>query len=259
MSNNEWLAGGLSAITINRDSAVPPSVQIEEDLRTQILAGTFSEGRRLPPETELARQYGVSRVTIRSALARLADSRLLQRVHGVGTIVTPPPPPIVCDVGLMMSFVEQLRRAGHEAEAILDRCEIATPSAQIAEALGIPPDGQAVVIRRIIKAEQRPIAVNTSWVPAHIAPGLERIGLTNGSLWGTLRKHFGLKPVRAENTIDFIEGPSPESRLLQVAGHDLLVRMTGLMRDSQNRALEMSISVWASGNTKFRFSSLVAE
>ncbi|MCG8554186.1 MAG: GntR family transcriptional regulator [Proteobacteria bacterium] len=56
-------------------------------LRRAILAGEFAAGQDLPPERELAHRYGVSRLTLRAALALLENEGLVRPVHGSGTRV----------------------------------------------------------------------------------------------------------------------------------------------------------------------------
>ena len=58
-----------------------------EALRRRILAGELAVGARLPPERELAASLGASRVTVRSALGRLADAHLLSVRQGSGYVV----------------------------------------------------------------------------------------------------------------------------------------------------------------------------
>ncbi len=48
----------------------------------RILSRALREGERLPPETELARQFGVNRSTVREALRELESRGLLQRRRG---------------------------------------------------------------------------------------------------------------------------------------------------------------------------------
>ncbi|MCC6621761.1 MAG: GntR family transcriptional regulator [Deltaproteobacteria bacterium] len=56
-------------------------------LREAILAGRLAAGARLPPERALAEQLGVNRVTLRSALGRLAAEHLLSARQGSGHVV----------------------------------------------------------------------------------------------------------------------------------------------------------------------------
>lgn len=61
-----------------------PREQVEDRLRTAILSGEIQTGERLPAEAELARQFDVSRNTIREALQSLATQNLISKVPGAG-------------------------------------------------------------------------------------------------------------------------------------------------------------------------------
>ena len=60
-----------------------------EQLATAVRLGVFARGEQLPPERELAERLGVSRVTLREAIAALRDSGLVttRRGRGGGTVV----------------------------------------------------------------------------------------------------------------------------------------------------------------------------
>ncbi len=61
-----------------------------EQLATAIRLGVFADGQQLPPERDLAERLGVSRMTLRHAIAALRDSDLVttHRGRGGGTVVT---------------------------------------------------------------------------------------------------------------------------------------------------------------------------
>ena len=60
-----------------------PRDQVESQLREAILTGQFAQGEKLPAETELAQQFGVSRPTVREALGALVSSGLIRKIPGV--------------------------------------------------------------------------------------------------------------------------------------------------------------------------------
>lgn len=60
-----------------------PRDQVESQLREAILGGHFAQGDKLPPETELAQQFGVSRPTVREALGALVSAGLIRKIPGV--------------------------------------------------------------------------------------------------------------------------------------------------------------------------------
>ncbi len=61
---------------------------IEQELERLIVEGTLVPGQQLPPERELAKQFDVSRPSIREAIQRLEAKRLLNRRQGGGTFVS---------------------------------------------------------------------------------------------------------------------------------------------------------------------------
>jgi DNA-binding FadR family transcriptional regulator len=61
--------------------------QVIDQLREQILAGTWSIGSRIPTESELAQLTGTSRNTVREAVQSLVHTGLLERRQGSGTYV----------------------------------------------------------------------------------------------------------------------------------------------------------------------------
>jgi GntR family transcriptional repressor for pyruvate dehydrogenase complex len=61
--------------------------QIFEQLRDQIVGGTWPPGSKIPSENELTRKLGVSRVSLREALYMLVSLGLLESRQGGGTFV----------------------------------------------------------------------------------------------------------------------------------------------------------------------------
>jgi DNA-binding GntR family transcriptional regulator len=78
---------------IKHDSATPVSVQVAADIETDIDAGRLAPDTRLPSELELSEQYGVARVTVRTAIQQLRERGKVVTVHGRGTFVAPEPKP----------------------------------------------------------------------------------------------------------------------------------------------------------------------
>lgn len=77
-----WVTGS------EREARQPNSSDIVASLRSRIVSMGLMQDDRLPPERELARQFGVARGTVRKALHRLEDAGLVERRMGSGTYVT---------------------------------------------------------------------------------------------------------------------------------------------------------------------------
>lgn len=74
---------------IDHDGATYIWEQVAEDVAEDITAGELPPNGKLPGEVQLAEVYGVSRVTIRAAVASLRKRGMLLVVHGRGTFVAP--------------------------------------------------------------------------------------------------------------------------------------------------------------------------
>ena len=66
---------------------VPLYYQLAGVLQVQVRKGRYAAGDRIPTEAELVGEYGVSRITVRQALASLEQEGLVRREVGRGTFV----------------------------------------------------------------------------------------------------------------------------------------------------------------------------
>ncbi len=82
-----WPVDYGSGVPLDEDDARLPYVQVAEDLRAQIAAGTWRPGDRLPAGRDLAEQYGVALMTVQKAISSLRDDGLLVAQQGRGTFV----------------------------------------------------------------------------------------------------------------------------------------------------------------------------
>jgi DNA-binding transcriptional regulator YhcF (GntR family) len=72
------------------DRFVPNYYRLEQHLRERITSGALKPGDPIPPESQLSRQFGVSRTTVRLALSRLVYDGLIERHRGRGSFVAEP-------------------------------------------------------------------------------------------------------------------------------------------------------------------------
>jgi DNA-binding transcriptional regulator YhcF (GntR family) len=73
--------------TRDGDSAIPPYAWISWQLRDAIRSGSPGLGEAVPSESELAHQYGISRMTAGKVLGQLAAEGLIRRRRGAGSVV----------------------------------------------------------------------------------------------------------------------------------------------------------------------------
>ena len=82
--NRSISTGGHSLSTVERKSI---KNQVFQQLRDQIISGVWAPGSKLPSENELCKQLGVSRVSVREVIHRLAALDIVETRQGEGTFV----------------------------------------------------------------------------------------------------------------------------------------------------------------------------
>jgi GntR family transcriptional regulator len=190
--------------------------QIEDWLADAIAARTLSPGDRLPTEQNLAAWLGVSRMTLRHALAELAQRGLVTRTVGRsgGTFVAEPK--VEQDLTVLAGFSEQLRRHGLVAGARVLAATEVRASAAAAAALEITVGAPVYEVRRLRLAGGQPILIEHSLFPGERCQGLLGYRL-DGSLYELLDEQYGLRPHRAKEILEPVCAGVREAEALGVA------------------------------------------
>ncbi len=145
-------------------------VQYEEvaaRLRDEILGGRHQPGSRLPTERHLCELLGVSRITIRQALAILAEERLIERRQGSGTYVSPRPSR---RIPLRIDYTGSMRQHAPRLSRTVAVMERRVPSRDVARELGLEEGDEVLYAERRDMLADRAVA----WDEAFIAPGFAR-------------------------------------------------------------------------------------
>ena len=134
----------------------PLSTRARDVIAERIRLGTYVEGEKLPGETDLAKDLGVSRVTLREALKDLELDGLIRRHHGVGTFVSEQIEKIEYKIEENLGAVEMVERSGHVVETVKTVVDDDFRSPDI-EAIFGDGDRRLVAIRRVRAVKGRPI------------------------------------------------------------------------------------------------------
>jgi len=146
-------------------------VQIGDDIRSRILDGSLSEGDKLPSETELMSDYGVSRIVVRMAVEVLESEGLVTKRQGKGTFVRPLKPLYRRIVGDLYSdrstsspVSSSTRAAGHVPESEY-QTRRTTSTKAVAARLKIKPGSPVMRTNYRFFADDDPIVLSTSYEP----------------------------------------------------------------------------------------------
>ena len=208
----DWMC---SAPRLPDKDGVPAHVKIERWLTEAIARGRLVPGDRLPREAELAAMVGVSRMTLRQALATLESLGTVVRTTGRsgGTFVTEPR--IECDLTGLAGFTEQLRRAHLRAGARMVSATTVPAPVGVSRALMLRRGAPVHAVFRVRTAQRRPLVLERSYFPSELFPDLLEQRLT-GSLYSLLTRHYQQKPYVATENLEPVIAREEEAKLLEI-------------------------------------------
>jgi len=183
--------------------------------------GSLEPGAAVPTERELSLRMRTSRTTVRQALGELVVEGRLVRRQGSGTYVAEPK---VTWPLYLASFTEQVRASGFTPSSEVLGTQRIAATAELAQSLGISPRAPVYKLERLRLADNWPIAVETSWLPAERFAGLTRLIRMHGSLHAILADHYGTKLQTGEESIETAPATPREAGPLRVdVGTPMLV------------------------------------
>jgi len=183
-----------------RESASPMYIQLKESIIADIMAGHHEPHQRLPSERELCQRYGVSRMTVRQALAELMREGAIYTRIGKGTFVSMPQL-IKQQIGAVSSFSRDVIAQGNTPSSrVLEATVIPAPP-MVARMLQIAPEADVILLVRVRLSDGEPLAIETAFLPFALFPDLLRHDFSSESLYDLLEHEYQLALVQAEQTI----------------------------------------------------------
>jgi GntR family transcriptional regulator len=181
-------------------SPQPLYSQIREVLRAAILDGSYPPHAQVPSESELMVQHGVSRITVRQALADLQNEGLIFKVHGKGSFVSKPK--AFQNVTRLQGFAEAMAPLGYEtfSKVLALRTAVAPP--KVSEAFGIAPKSRLTQLTRLRFLNREPISVDVSWFTLEVGERLAKADLASRDVFAVLENDLGIALGHADIQIE---------------------------------------------------------
>lgn len=195
-------------------ATVPRYQQVADRLRRRIAVGEYPVGARLPSEDELCRAFGVSRITVRAALAQLVQDNLLRRQRGRGTFVATPP--VEHQLIRLTDFVEDMAAAGLRATSRVLLLHDEPASEEVAAQLGLPVGTSVVRLDRQRFADGSPIAVDTSYLPLRFGHLLDSTRLAEETIYQQLEHRYGIVIAAGTFVVESVDAPGEIAHALGV-------------------------------------------
>jgi GntR family transcriptional regulator len=191
---------------------VPRYHRIAEALRERIRDGEWAAGAPLPNQRRLAREFGVTLMTLRQALELLERDDLITRRHGLGTFVAAPS--IDYDILQWRRFAGDLSAQG---EAVSTRVLDARPTVadrRVSAAFGVAPRARVVMLERLRLVDAHPMSLQRSFLPARIGEEVLTSDLAETPLSQVLEFKLGVVITRAREAVSAVRLGRREARQL---------------------------------------------
>ena len=144
--------------------------EVIDFLLEDIKSGQYPPGSKLPSEDQLAREFSVSRVTLREALRVLEDDGVIIRRHGTGTFVLDKRAVPVQTLSSIVSTSTIFKRVGLEDHFIKVDMKKHDANQRIAEKLRIPAGEEIWEVERIWTIGEKPAVYSFDFFPASFVP-----------------------------------------------------------------------------------------
>lgn len=224
-------------------AAQPRYRQIASALEADILAGRLKTGDQLPSERAMAERMGISRMTARKALQQLAGRGMLETRVGHGTFVGKPL--IRQELTALTGFSEEMERQGRATSSIVVEAERCAATMEAARALALAHGAKVYRLTRVRLADGTPVAFERTQIDAGRAPDLlSKADFANASLYDNLRRHFAIRPARAEQTIEAALADPSTALTLAIEPGAPVLRQTRLTRDGGGKPFEFVRSTY---------------
>jgi GntR family transcriptional regulator len=213
---DETRAIELPTREIDRSVPVALYYQLAELLEEGIRSGDWKPGGRLPSEPAMCDHFGVSRATVRQALARLERRGLVTRRAGRGTFVHQHQP------GLWMLqrshglFQLEVDRLGRTVTSKILRAGLEALPSWACDSLRVPHGSEGATLERLRFLDERVALYVLNYVPSEFAETALMTENANESLYRRLEERHGLEPTAGQRFVEAVAADSRISELLEV-------------------------------------------
>jgi DNA-binding GntR family transcriptional regulator len=229
---------------------------LARSLMSDIEAGRYPVGGRIPTESELQQRFGVSRHTVRQALRELKDQGILAAHPGIGTVVrgkpgTPRLVQGVTSISELLQFVEATRmRVVSQRELITDEAA--------ASVLNCSPGQQwtEVVVLRTIPDQPTPLSQVIVYIRPEHADVIRDIDTSTRPVFSMIESRHGDRIVEVRQEINAVALEPAAASLLQAAPGSPALQIIRHYLDAQDRIVMVSVGYYPrdrfSHTTRFR-------
>ena len=212
----------------------PIYIQLREVIRSKIESGEYPPGIAIPSENTLASTYGVSNLTVRSAIEALVKEGILLPVQGKGVYVIAK---IERDLEVLEGFTQTMLDKKVDTKKKILRRYKREAGKKYSKIFNIQEDDLIYYIKRLNFQGDQPIAIEDIYIPYSLVDKVEGLDLTIFSLY-EIYKFYGIEPVRAWQTLEITSLEQSDAKMIGLSKDDSILLFTCTTYDENDNVIE---------------------
>ncbi|MBL8061792.1 MAG: GntR family transcriptional regulator [Anaerolineales bacterium] len=225
-----------------------PFQRLQADLSA--LINKTPAGQRLPSEPELAKQLGVSRATLREAMRSFETQGLIRRRQGSGTFVVGKVQALDSGLEVLESLDTIAKRMGLAMSVSDLAIESLMADDDLAAALKVSIGSKLTRVRRVIRADERPVAYLVDILPEEVLHSRDLPSDFHGSVLDfLLTRGDSLTSSRAN--VSAIGASADVAKPLEIQRGDVLLHFHAQLFDAEGKIVDYSLSYFIPGYFHF--------
>ena len=225
-----------------------PFQRLQADLAS--LINKTPAGQRLPSEPDLAKQLGVSRATLREAMRSFETQGLIRRRQGSGTFVVGKVQALDSGLEVLESLDTIAKRMGLERSVSDLNIESVTADEEMAQSLEVPLGANLTRVRRVVRADSRPVAYLVDVLPDDILHPKDLPSDFNGSVLDYLLDRGDVLATSRAN-VSAIGASADVAKPLEIQRGDVLLHFHAQLYDGNGKIVDSSLSYFITGYFHF--------
>lgn len=217
----------------------PMYLQLREVIRNKIMDGEYLPGTSIPSENELAKIYGIHRLTVRNTIDILVDEGLLLRIPGKGIFVLGEKIDTDIDNWSIYRRSVKDKKADVKYKLLLKTKREAGP--QYASVFNIGDSDIVYYIKRIAYAREDPISIEEIFIPTNVLPELEKIDLKVFSLM-EIYDFYDIKIKEVNQTLSIVTLDKKDARILDTEPDKPVFMFQAVTIDEKGRYINFNRS-----------------
>ncbi|MGX6445833.1 GntR family transcriptional regulator [Neobacillus sp. K501] len=233
----------------NIDYQSPMYLQLREIIRTKIEDGEFPPGTAIPTEHELAKTYGINRLTVRNGIAALVNEGLLKRIQGKGVYVLGEKREQ--DLETLEGFSQMVKKKNANPSFHILAKSLRSAGHKYGKIFNIDPEDQIFYIKRVNYIDNEPYSLEEIYIPQYVVPELEDIDLKVFSIY-EVYDFYNIEISYSQQSLDLTQLDQSDARFLDIDSNTPLLLFTNISFNKAEAVIEYSRSCTRPDKAKYK-------